>query len=76
MLTNSQKRHLEQEMLRIISQNVGGINTRTLISQTLNNISAIIPNVNRYHAAGMIAWLITAYNRTLITRTPGYSVIA
>lgn len=75
MLSYIEKRKLENELISIIRRS-GGINTRDLISQALNNLRASIPRVNRHHAAGMIAWLMVAYNFSLVIRTPGFSIIA
>ncbi len=76
MLTYLEKRMIETVMASIISQNCNGINTRTLISQTLQSISTAIPLANAYHVSGMLAWLLQAYNFKLIIRKKGYSVIA
>lgn len=75
MLTYAQKRIIKATMLNIIRANPTGINTRTLITRVRTNVSSIIPNVNRHHIAGMIAWVIALTNSYLIIRTPGYSVI-
>ena len=75
MLAYKEKRIIEYVMVKIISQNPNGINTRNLISQVLNNVSAFIPNANRHHISGMIAWVVKAYNFSFLIRTPGYSVI-
>lgn len=76
MLSYLDKRRIENEMVRIINQNPSGIDTRVLIGQVLYNLRTLVPRANRYHAAGMIAWVLNAYNYSLIIRTPGYSVIA
>lgn len=76
MLTYNEKRIIEIEMVNVINQNPNGINTRNLISQVLNSVSAFIPNVNRHHISGMIAWVIKTYNFSFLIRTPGYSVIS
>lgn len=75
-LTYNEKRSIENDMVNVINRNPKGINTRTLISQVLNNVSTSVPNANRHHVSGMIAWVIDAYNFSFIVRTPGYSVIA
>lgn len=75
MLTNKEKRNIEHEMIRIIYNYNKGINTRSLISLAYKNLHSSIPNANRHHFSGMIAWLLKAYNFHLIIRTPGYSVI-
>lgn len=76
MLTNNEKRQIENDMVQFIKNNPNGINTRTLISQVFNSVAGSIPKVNRHHIAGMIAWVMKCYNFTLIIRTPGYSVIS
>lgn len=75
-LTYNEKRIIENDMVNVIKRNPKGINTRTLISQVLNNVSASVPNANRHHVSGMIAWIMDTYNFSFIVRTPGYSVIA
>lgn len=76
-LTYNQKRIIELEIVNVINQKPNGINTRKLISQVLNNVSASIPNANRHHISGMIAWVLKVnnYNFSFLIRTPGYSVI-
>ena len=59
-LTYNEKRSIENDMVNVINRNPKGINTRTLISQVLNNVSASVPNANRHHVSGMIAWVIDA----------------
>lgn len=75
-LTNQEKRTVENEMVQIINQNPNGIDTRALISQVIVSIASTIPNANRYHVSGMIAWVLKKYQYTFLIRTPGYSVIA
>lgn len=75
MLTNVQKRQIENIMLGLIRKNSSGLDTRILISKTLQQISQTIPNANSHHVSGMIAWLLTKYNYILSPRTLGYSVI-
>lgn len=75
MLTYAQKRLIEVTMINIIRANPTGINTRLLINKVYTNVSSTIPNVNRHHIAGMIAWVVASTNSYLKIRTPGYSVI-
>lgn len=75
-LTYNEKRQIETAMISIIRANPSGINTRTLISDVYTNINPIIPNANRHHIAGMIAWVVASTAHQLIVRTSGYSVIA
>ena len=75
-LTYNEKRQIETTMINIIKANPLGINTLTLISDVSTNISLSIPNANRHHIAGMIAWVVASTTCQLIIRTPGYSVIA
>lgn len=75
-LTNREKRNIENALVRIINQHPNGINTRTLISDVMNLIKPSIPNANRHHVSGMLAWVWKNYNYTFLIRTPGYSVIA
>lgn len=76
MLSYMDKRYIRIIMIGIIQANkTNGINTRTLITQVLNNVSASIPAANRHHISGMIAWVLASTSHQLIVRTPGYSVI-
>ncbi|MGL5973054.1 MAG: hypothetical protein ACRCZK_05035 [Oscillospiraceae bacterium] len=75
-LTNAEKRIIENDMVMRINRNPNGINTRTLISQVLNNVALSIPNANRHHVSGMLSWVFSSYNFSFLTRTPGYSIIA
>lgn len=75
-LTYNEKRQIETTMINIIRANPLGINTRILISDVYKKINPIIPNINRHHIAGMIAWVVASTAYKLIVRTPGYSVIA
>lgn len=75
-LTFSEKRAIEKDMVNRINQNSKGIDTRSLISQVIIAVAPSIPNANRHHVSGMIAWVMDFYNFSLLIRTPGYSVIA
>lgn len=75
MLTNADKRRLENELEHMISTNPQGINTRTLITGTYNNLKGSISYLNRHHVAGMLAWVYKIYGHTFTLRTPGCSVI-
>ena len=75
-LTDNEKLQIETNMKSIIRANPSGINTRTLITNVYTNVSSRIPNANRHHIAGMIAWVLASTNSNLTIRTPGYSVIA
>lgn len=75
-LTNTEKRIIENDMVNRINLNPNGIDTRTLISDVIRTVSLSIPNVNRYHVSGMIAWVMNYYSFSFIIRTLGYSVIA
>lgn len=75
-LTKTEKRTIENEIVLTINQNPNGIDTRVLIDKVMNAISKAIPNANRHHVAGMLAWVWSNYNYTFLVRTPGYSVIA
>lgn len=75
-LSYIQKRNIEAVMVGIIRVNPSGINTRQLISAVYTSISNVVPNANRHHIAGMIAWIISSTSHHLTIRTPGYSVIA
>lgn len=76
MLTNNEKRIIENDLVVIINQNPNGIDTRVLMDKVMNAISIVIPNANRHHIAGMLSWVWKKYNYTFLIRTPGYSVIA
>lgn len=75
-LTYNEKRQIETAMISIIRANPSGINTRALITNVHANVSSRIPNANRHHIAGMIAWVVASTNGYFKIRTPGYSVIA
>lgn len=75
-LTKKEKRAIENNMVIRINQNPKGIDTRTLISQVISDVASSIPNANRHHVSGMIAWVMLSYNFSFLIRTPGYSVIA
>lgn len=74
-LTYNEKRQIETAMISIIKANTSGINTRALITSVHANVSSKIPNANRHHISGMIAWVIASTNSYLTIRTPGHSVI-
>lgn len=76
MLSFIDKRKLESEILRIIRVNSIGINTRTLISRVINNLATTIPNLNKHHVAGMLAWVLKNNSCYFMVRSPGYSIIA
>lgn len=76
MLTNNEKRIIENELVVTINQNPNGIDTRVLMDTVMNAIAKVIPNANRHHIAGMLSWVWKNYNYTFLIRTPGYSVIA
>lgn len=75
-LTNTEKRVIENDMVIRINQNPKGIDTRKLISQVISDVAPSIPNANRHHVSGMIAWVMDSYNFSFLIRKPGYSVIA
>jgi len=75
-LTYNEKRQIEATMISIIQANPSGINTRILITNVHTNVSSRIPNANRHHIAGMIAWVVASTSSYLTIRTPGYSFIA
>lgn len=75
-LTYNEKRIIETDMINEILANPAGIDTRILISNVYTNVSSRVPNANRHHIAGMIAWVVASTNSYLKVRTPGYSVIA
>lgn len=75
-LTKTEKRTIENELVITINQYPNGIDTRVLIDKVMNSIANAIPNANRHHVAGMLAWVWSNYNFTFLVRTSGYSVIA
>ena len=76
MLTNNERRTIEYEWVNVVRSNSNGINTRTGIAQVMTSVSNRIPNANRHHVSGMIAWIMKKYGFRLIVRSPGYSIIA
>lgn len=74
-LTYLEKKTIETIMLEIIQSNPAGINTRQLISITHANIANIVPNANRHHISGMIAWIVDSTNHHFIIRTTGHSIL-
>lgn len=75
-LTNAERRTVENETIREIVRHKKGIDTRNLITRVVNKLHASIPNLNRHHVAGMLAWILDSTTHDLIVRTPGHSVIA
>ena len=69
MLSTTQKRQLEQELIHIIAQHPNGIDTRVLIGMVQNRRR--VPMANRHHIAGMIAWVLRTTPYKLLVRTPG-----
>lgn len=76
MLNRNQRRLIFLEINRIINHNPNGINTRDLITQVILNLRVGIPNLNRYHVSGMLAWILKCTSHKLLVRKPGYSIIA
>ncbi len=76
MLSYKDKRKVEREICSIIKVNSIGINTRTLISRVINNLATTIPNLNKHHVAGMLAWVLKNNSCHFMVRSPGYSIIA
>lgn len=71
-----QKEILKRDIVRTVRQNgPSGIDTRTLINQTCNNLRASIPTLTIYNAWGMLGWLIQSDALKLTVRTPGHSVV-
>lgn len=75
MLTNSEKRIIENTMERQILANPNGVNTRSLNQNVYNLLNGSIPNINMHHIAGMLSWVYKSYGHTFLVRTPGYSII-
>lgn len=71
LLTNAQKRMIEYEILKIMSNYPQGHDTRQLITAVIRNLS-YIPFLNRHHVAGMLAWILRRYQYKLLRRYPGY----
>lgn len=76
MLTDSEKRIVENTMESQIHASPRGINTRNLNQNVYHILNASIPNMNMHHIAGMLSWVYKTYGHTFLIRTPGYSVIA
>lgn len=74
-LTYLEKRTIETIMLGIIKSNPVGINTRQLISIAHANVANIVPNANRHHISGMLAWIVDSTNHHFVIRTPGHSIL-
>ena len=75
MLTDKEKRLTEITMENKIIENKNGINTKDLLDYVYNTLIEHIPNLNRYHLAGMLSWVCRAYNHTFLFRKPGHSII-
>lgn len=75
MLTNSEKRIIENTMEKQILANPSGINTRNLNQAVYSVLHGSIPNMNMHHIAGMLSWVYKAYGHTFLVRIPGYSII-
>ena len=75
-LTNVERRTVEKETILEIANHKHGIDTRNLITRVVNKLCARIPNLNRHHVAGILAWILDSTTHELIIRTPGHSVIA
>ena len=75
-LTYDEKRRMKNEAIQEIVCHKKGIDTRLLITRVVNRLHASIPNLNRHHVAGMLAWILVSTTHDLIVRTPGHSVIA
>lgn len=76
MLTDSEKRIVENTMESQILASPRGINTRHLNQYVYNILKGSIPNLNMHHIAGMLSWVYKSYGHTFLVRTSGYSVIA
>jgi|ADurb_Cas_03_Slu_FD_contig_123_24576_length_996_multi_2_in_1_out_0_2 hypothetical protein len=68
------KRRVEREIVDTMKKYPGGRDTRKLISEVLGNLQKTYPSLNRYHVAGMLAWILQKYNFSLTTRYPGFMV--
>lgn len=75
MLTNIEKRKVENKMENQILANPKGINTRSLNQGVFNHLQSSIPNLNMHHVSGMLSWVYKHYGHTFLVRTPGNSVI-
>lgn len=75
MLTNNEKRIIENTMESQILASPSGINTRTLMQAVYRILHSRIPNMNMHHIAGMLSWVYKSYGHQFLVRTSGYSVI-
>lgn len=75
MLTQWEKKLTEITIENKIIASKNGINTKYLLDSVYNTLRGSIPNLNRYHLAGMLSWVCRAYNHTFLVRKPGHSII-
>lgn len=75
MLTNHEKRLIENTIEIQILASPSGINTRILMQAVYRILHARIPNMNMHHIAGMLSWVYKSYGHQFLVRTPGYSII-
>lgn len=55
MLTNNEKRIIENMMESLVLASPSGINTRTLMQVVYRILHSRIPNMNMHHIAGMLS---------------------
>lgn len=75
MLTNNEKRIIENTMESQILASPSGINTRTLMQAVYRILHTRIPNMNMHHVAGMLSWVYKSYGHHFLVRTSGCSII-
>lgn len=51
------------------------MDTRVLVKITLDTLKQCIPELNKYHVAGMINDLVLSGKHRIIAKYPGYSLI-
>lgn len=76
MLTKYEKHCIEKEMVNIIRQTPGGIDTRELISEVVEKLHSSIPLLNKRHVASMIARVTEDYGFRFKIKTQVHSATA
>lgn len=75
MLKFEEKRKLEIITHNQILAYPMGINTRVLADNVYQIAKKTIPQINKYHIYGMLAWVYKTYGHCFLVKTPGYSII-
>lgn len=76
-LSYTEKQILRQHLLMLIQlgTSYGGVNTRTLVQNTVNLLRQSIPQITVFHCWGMLSHILRTTNYQLNPRRPGFSLI-